>query len=226
MTTLLAVETSSEACSVALSVDEGISERIELAPRMHAELILPFVRSLLDEAGLDIGDLDAIAFGRGPGSFTSLRIGIGAVQGLAWGAELPVVPVSSLAAVAQQVVTREGVRIVVAMDARMSEIYTCTYETDESGLVRQLDQEVVCPPADLNLGNPGAYTGAGNGWLQYPELVSLAGQLDQMLPDVWPTASAVCQLAGDWLKQNNALPAAQAQPVYIRNQVAQKPPRI
>jgi len=107
---ILAIETSAEACSVALAVDDEIEERFELAPMRHAELLLPFVRELLSRAEQPLAGLDAIAFGRGPGSFTSLRIGIGVVQGLAWGADIPVVPVSSLASAAQDAAERAEAR--------------------------------------------------------------------------------------------------------------------
>jgi len=136
MTKLLAVETSTEICSVALYSDGDCSEYYENAPMRHAELLLPAVQTLLDGAGLPLAGLDAIAFGRGPGSFTSLRIGIGVVQGLAWGAGLPVIPVSSLAAVAQAaiaVTTAEISTICVAMDARMQEVYTANFQRRDDG---------------------------------------------------------------------------------------------
>jgi tRNA threonylcarbamoyladenosine biosynthesis protein TsaB len=223
MKRLLAIETSSEACSAALSIDSEITERFELKPRMHAELLLPAIQSLMSGAELRLADLDAIAFGRGPGSFTSLRIGIGVVQGLAWGADLPVVPVSSLAAVAQQAAGMGASRISVAMDARMGEVYCCSYAPGESGIVEALQQERVCPPADSVTGDTAGLSFAGNGFERYPELHHLAHESENAWLDLWPRASAVCLLAVDWLKSNQALPAAQAQPVYIRNKVAEKP---
>ncbi len=124
----------------------------EHAPMRHAELLLPAIRSLLDEAGLPLADLDAIAFGRGPGSFTSLRIGIGVVQGLAWGAGLPVVPVSSLAAVAQEAFELSGSRVqsvCVAMDARMNEVYTADFHCASGDYVEAAGEERVCPPGEV-----------------------------------------------------------------------------
>jgi tRNA threonylcarbamoyladenosine biosynthesis protein TsaB len=224
---LLSIETSAESCSVALSISGETLEKFEHAPRRHAELILPMVRSLLGEAEWTLGQLDGIAFGRGPGSFTSLRIGIGVVQGLAWGADLPVVPVSSLAAVAQAAVERglpSGVcRICVAMDARMQEVYSTDFEMDADGYVLPLAGERVCPPSDVHPEQPGGVCAAGNGFEVYPELVELAEAMNICLPDCWPRASAVSRLANRWLESNKPLPAEQAQPVYIRNQVAVKP---
>jgi tRNA threonylcarbamoyladenosine biosynthesis protein TsaB len=225
MVKLLAIETSSEACSAALSYDGSIREQFELAPRGHAELILPMVRSLLAEAELALGAVDAIAFGRGPGSFTSLRIGIGVVQGLAWGAGLPVVPISSLAATAQAAHEQEqGIpRICVAMDARMQEVYCADFKVGANGLVDLDSKEQACSPAAVRVDEPWLVCGAGNGFERYPELGQLGTSLALCLPDCWPLAGAVCRLAAEWLKHHHPVPAAQAQPVYIRDKVADKP---
>jgi tRNA threonylcarbamoyladenosine biosynthesis protein TsaB len=227
MNRLLSIETSAEACSVALSIDGNTREKFERAPRRHAELILPMVRSLLGDAALVLGQLDCIAFGRGPGSFTSLRIGIGVVQGLAWGADLPVVPVSSLAAVAQAAVDRglpPGIcRVCVAMDARMQEVYTSNFEVDVDGFVIPSGEELVCPPGKVCTEDAAGVCAAGNGLEIYPELEKLAGELGHCMPDCWPRAGAVSRLASRWLENNKPLRAEQAQPVYIRNQVAIKP---
>lgn len=227
MNKLLSIETSAESCSVALSIGKNSWEKFEHAPRRHAELILPMVSSLLAEAELALGQLDGIAFGRGPGSFTSLRIGIGVVQGLAWGADLPVVPVSSLAAVAQAAIERglpPGVgRICVAMDARMQEVYTADFEVDVDGFVIPASEERVCPPGDVCTEDAAGVCAAGNGFEVYPELEKLAGELGFYLPDCWPRAGVISRLAARWLESNKPLPAAQAQPVYIRNKVAIKP---
>jgi tRNA threonylcarbamoyladenosine biosynthesis protein TsaB len=224
---LLSIETSAESCSVALSIGQNTREKFEYAPRRHAELILPMVGSLLADAELALGQLDGIAFGRGPGSFTSLRIGIGVVQGLAWGADLPVVPVSSLAAVAQAALEQgasPGVRrVCVAMDARMQEVYTANFEVDAEGLAVLSGEEQVCPPGDVCTEDTAGVCAAGNGFEVYPELAKLAGKLGLYLPDCWPRAGAISRLAAKWLENNQPLPAAQAQPVYIRNQVAIKP---
>jgi tRNA threonylcarbamoyladenosine biosynthesis protein TsaB len=224
---LLSIETSAESCTVALSIGKNSWEKFEHAPRRHAELILPMVSSLLAEAELALGQLDGIAFGRGPGSFTSLRIGIGVVQGLAWGADLPVVPVSSLAAVAQAALERglpPGVRrICVAMDARMQEVYTADFEVDVDGFVIPASEERVSPPGDVCTEDAAGVCAAGNGFEVYPELEKLAGELGLYLPDCWPRAGVISRLAARWLENNEPLPAAQAQPVYIRNKVANKP---
>lgn len=227
MNRLLSIETSAETCSVSLHIGADTREEFEHAPRRHAELILPMVRSLLGEAELAIGQLDCIAFGRGPGSFTSLRIGIGVVQGLAWGADLPVVPVSSLAAVAQAALegaSSPGIRrVCVAMDARMQEVYTASFETDMDGFVILSGEEQVCSPAKVRPQRASGAGAAGNGFGVYPELEELAGKMEFCAPDCWPRAGVVGRLAFRWLEDNDPLPAARAQPVYIRNQVASKP---
>jgi tRNA threonylcarbamoyladenosine biosynthesis protein TsaB len=227
VTDLLAIETSGEACSVALQHDGRMHSFFELAPMRHAELLLPAVQTLLDASGLALGNLDAIAFGRGPGSFTSLRIGIGVVQGLAWAAELPVVPVSSLATVAQQAAdsSKSGVSsICVAVDARMQEVYTANFRIGGNGIVALAGEERVCEPGRVcGALEGGPWIAAGNGFELFDELDQLAAGASDCLPGIRPRAETVCKLALDWLSRNEPLPAGWAQPVYVRNQVASKP---
>lgn len=228
MTRILAIETSAEACSVALNDGEVIAEHFAHAPMQHAELILPYVTGLLDQADWRMKDLDVIAFGRGPGSFTSLRIGIGVVQGLAWGAELGVVPVSSLQVVAQMAVRDESQTqpqqdyVLVAMDARMGEVFHAGYRVDDESWVVADTDETVSPPEQLKAPGNGLFIAAGNGFARYDALTSLGNRAQRCMPDVWPRASMVLELAQRWLQQNEALPPEMAQPVYIRNDVALK----
>ncbi|MGH8034859.1 MAG: tRNA (adenosine(37)-N6)-threonylcarbamoyltransferase complex dimerization subunit type 1 TsaB, partial [Lysobacterales bacterium] len=212
MQPLLAIETSSEACSVALSVAGETRLRHELVPLRHAERVLPCVRSLLAEAGIRLADLHAIAFGQGPGSFTSLRIGIGVVQGLAWGGDVPVVPVSSLAAAAQTALVREAEvnpailtglpgshHILVALDARMNEAFHCSYEISAEGLVHELEDERVSSPAQVNAPGASWILAAGNGFERYPELQRLGERFNRVRPETVPSAAAVITLAQYWL---------------------------
>lgn len=236
MQTLLAIDTSSEACSVALGVGAEIREQHTVAPLEHAERLLPAVNSLLAEAGIRLGDLDAIAFGQGPGSFTSLRIGIGVVQGLAWGADVPVIPVSSLAAAAQAALAAEAAlspaifqqsagshQILVALDARMSEVFHCRFAISPEGLVEALESERVSPPSAVTFPDAAWVLGAGNGFERYPVLRDLGTRLNNLRPGILPSAAAVITLAQHWLLSHSPLPAVAAQPVYVRNQVADKP---
>lgn len=226
MAKLLAIETSSESCSVALSLDGESMEVHEHAPMRHAELLLPAVSRLLGEAGLPIAALDAIAFGRGPGSFTSLRIGIGVVQGLAWAADLPVVPCSSLAAVAQAAIDLTGAgsgRVCVALDARMQEVFTAEFVCGPGGLAEAASAERVCAPSVLAHEATTPFVAAGNGFERFAELKDMAETAVACYPDLWPHAAVVARLALAWLEHHQPLPPALAQPVYIRNNVAVKP---
>jgi tRNA threonylcarbamoyladenosine biosynthesis protein TsaB len=228
MNRLLAIDTSSEACSLALQADGGVLEYHEHAPLKHAELLLPAVQQLLANAGLQLSALDAIAFGRGPGSFTSLRIGIGVVQGLAWAAGLPVVPVSSLAALALeagQQAARDEALIRVAVDARMQEVFTADYAWHD-GWPELRGEERVCAPGNAaeapeSSGRP--LLVVGNGFERFPELEPLGRAADASYPDLWPRATMILRLGERWLQSHDPLPAARAQPVYIRDKVAEKP---
>ncbi|WP_417565875.1 tRNA (adenosine(37)-N6)-threonylcarbamoyltransferase complex dimerization subunit type 1 TsaB [Marinobacter sp.] len=224
---LLALDTSSEGCSAALLVDGEITERFELAPRGHTRLLMPMVRELLLAQGLVPTDLDALAFACGPGSFTGLRIATGVVQGLAWGLGIPVVPVSSLEAVALGAIETldisENSGIAVAFDARMGEVYWGCFEC-RAGLPVLLGEERVYPPANVILpSGPGFWFGVGQGW-QYRSAMpsAITGQVEILDEGLVLRASWVARLAAIGFQQGKAVPAEQAQPVYIRDEVAWK----
>lgn len=218
---LLLIDTAFESCLVGLSMDGELKQRFTLEPRAHAEHLLPWVQALLDEAGTGLNALDGIAFGRGPGGFTSLRLGISTVQGLAWGADLGVIPVSSLQLVAQSAALGEGEQALVAMDARMGEVYTGRFAADK-GLMTAHGVEAVCAPEAVETGSWGTFTGVGTGFERYAPLQHLPG-LAATKPECWPNARAMLQLAEAWLGEHQALAAELAQPVYIRDKVAKKP---
>lgn len=219
---LLAIETATETVSVALCINGETVERYEHAPRQHAELLLPWIKQLLAEAEIGFGALDAIAFSRGPGSFTSLRIGIGVVQGLAWASDLPVIPVSSLAATAQSALTEGISSALIALDARMNEVFTGTFEANSDNIMMPVSAERVCAPTDVQAPQNDDFYGVGIGFERYVELEQLSQQLLGVRTDIWPKASSVISLAQHWLLSNTALPAEQAQPVYLRDNIAKK----
>lgn len=219
---ILAIETATESCSVALEVGGQVWQRYQHAPRQHAELLLPWVQELLREAGIGFEDIDVVAFSQGPGSFTSVRIGIGVVQGIAWAADCPVVPVSSLAATAQ-VAAEQGVETaLVALDARMGEVFTGLYRLGDKGVMILDGEEQVCPPDTVQVPSDNQVCGVGIGFDRYPDLCSQREQLAGVKADVWPQAQAVLKIAKIWLSERPPLPAEQAQPVYLRDNVAKK----
>jgi tRNA threonylcarbamoyladenosine biosynthesis protein TsaB len=220
---LLAIETATETCSVALAINGEVLEHYQHAPRQHAELLLPWVEQLMAEAGIGFSALDAIAFSRGPGSFTSLRIGIGVVQGLAWASDRPVIPVSSLAATAQTAVNHGITSALVALDARMNEVFTCTFKANDNKIMIPTSKEMVCSPKDIQLSDDEMF-GIGIGFDRYKALDVFTERLTGIQSNIWPKASSVLQLAQEWLKTHEPLTSAQAQPVYLRNNVAKKQP--
>jgi len=223
---LLAIETATEACSAALCCGDDVLARFELAPRRHADLILTMCSGLLSAAGLSPSQLDAVAFGRGPGSFTGLRIAAGTVLGIAFGLDLPVVPVSTLGAMAQGAIAeRNAHRVLCALDARMEEVYWGAYEKDEDGLARAVGEELVCPPGRVPVPAGGEYYGVGSGWKTYGESLrehTGPGNLLGVEEDRFPDARYVLPLALDRFRRGDAVPVEQAQPVYLRDNVAKK----
>ena len=205
-----------------MRVGDSVELRRDITRRGHAGLILPMIDSLLRAADLRLRDLDGIAFGQGPGSFTGLRIAAGVAQGLALGVELPVVGVSSLAAVGEQVPAAIGERILVCNDARMSEIYLGCFRRDEVGVLRSLAAEIAVRPEDIPLGMQTAHA-AGNGLVAYPELAErLRSRSVKLHEGLFPQADAVASLSIAEFAAGKGQPAWEAQPVYVRDHVVQR----
>jgi tRNA threonylcarbamoyladenosine biosynthesis protein TsaB len=219
MTTLLALDTATEACSVALLHDGKITTHYEVIPRLHAQKLLPMIKELLAGSGIGLSALDAIAFGRGPGAFTGVRIAIGVVQGLAFGLDRLVLPVSNLAVLAQRALREQGAtQVAAAIDARMDEVYWGCYR-EVAGEMRLAGEEAVMPPerAALPVDASGEWFGAGTGW-GYAERIPVAvsGQDALMLPH----AQDLLTLATFAWQRGEAIVADEAQPVYLRDKVA------
>lgn len=227
---ILAIDTSSEACSVALCTGADNLFRHTDQPRKHAELVLPMVEALLAEAGLTLTDLDAIAFGQGPGAFTGLRIAAGMVQGLAFGAGLPVIAVSSLAVLAHRSWRELGWGLChAALDARMGEVYWGSYRILGEGVVELQGIECVCKPEAVathaGIEAENGWCGAGTGW-SYQKLLELGtGPLQHCQPSLLPHGLDLLALAQTGFTAGEMISAEQVVPVYLRNNVAAKSSR-
>ncbi len=217
---ILAFDTSSEYCSIALLLERDIRSEEVLAGQRHSELVLPMVSRMLDEAGLTLAQLDGIAFGAGPGSFTGLRIACGIAQGLAFGAGLPVIGISTLEALAQQA---GGTQVVAALDARMHEIYHAAYRKvlDEWQVV---SEPALCLPQNAPLVPEQDWTGCGSGFDIYSEVLRTRyeGYLNHIVSGVRPDARAMARLAAPRFSRGQGVDPADAAPLYIRNKVALK----
>lgn len=221
---LIAIETATEACSCALFLDGVCEEIYHVAPRRHAELILPMVSKLLAAAELVLDQLDGIAFGRGPGAFTGVRIAAGVAQGLAFGADLPVAPVSTLQALAQGVYRTNGAtQVLTALDARMGELYWGAYRIDERQRAAALVEDSITSADQIPIPNGEEWLGVGSGWQTYGrELSERVGKaLRDQLPDRFPQAQDVAMLGADVIAAGKGLSAQQALPLYLRNRVAE-----
>jgi tRNA threonylcarbamoyladenosine biosynthesis protein TsaB len=228
---LLALDTATENCSVALWIDGQIEAVEQEVGRGHAELILPMIESSLAAAQLRLSDLDALAVGRGPGGFTGVRLGISVAQGLAFGAGLPVVAVSDLRAIAQRVFERDASasRCLVCADARMREVYRGEFRRDAAGLADSAAApvEAVLPPSAVQLRAEAGLVLAGRGFRASPELRERA--LATGLPlfdELLPGAAQIARLAVADALHGGAQPAALLRPVYLRDRVAEPAARI
>ncbi|MBM4208036.1 MAG: tRNA (adenosine(37)-N6)-threonylcarbamoyltransferase complex dimerization subunit type 1 TsaB [Gammaproteobacteria bacterium] len=221
---LLAIDTATEACSAALAINGEIHELYEFAANRHSKLILPMVDRLMSEAGLKPNDLDALAFGCGPGSFTGIRIATGVIQGIAYALDLPVVPVSNLASLAQGFFDNNSEDIAfVAADARMDEIYWGVYQRNSKGFAELISQETVTPPEQIEFPELTG-VGIGTGWLKHSEmlLMRLEQRIIRYENHNLPRASAIAKLGLKGFKQGHTVLAEHALPVYLRDKVAKK----
>jgi tRNA threonylcarbamoyladenosine biosynthesis protein TsaB len=215
---LLALDTSTEQLSLALSVAGKMTVSDQLVGNASSQHVLPQIQSLLTEANIKLADLDGIAFGAGPGSFTGVRIAAGVTQGLAFGASLPVVSVSTLLALAEA----SGVdKVITCLDARMGEVYHAAYEKEDGAWVEVMGP-TVCKPEFVPAMTGHDWVGVGSGWKTYPEPLSAVyeGQLSAMQPNLMPSAKAIVTLAKPVFTRGEALPASEAMPLYVRNRVA------
>ena len=246
---ILAVDTATEACSAALRIGEETIERFEVLGRGHAERLLPMVQEVLAEGGVALSALDAIAFGRGPGSFTGLRIGAGVTQGLAFGAWLRVVPVSDLAALASRAAIASGHdQVLACLDARMAQVYWAAYDCADPAVPRALTPEAVANPEDVWLprkgdipillsgsdGTPAAaqemgkqecplFLGAGHGFSAYPALHTMLGErLAGFDASLLPHAREIALIASVAVARGEGVDPELAVPVYLRDEVAHR----
>lgn len=219
---LLALDTSSDACSCALQIDHEILSFEEIAPRRHADLILEMIDRLFVESGISPTQLDAIAFGRGPGSFTGIRIATGVTQGIAFGLQLPVIPVSTLAVLAQGAFHKNPQcnHALVAIDARMSEVYWGEYQINQN-LMQLIGEEIVCKPDNVPPQKIQQYYGVGCGWKTYHEILQnhFKEGLLEIIDAPYPFAKNMLPLASNAFENKQYVSVENALPVYLRNQV-------
>lgn len=224
---LLAIDAATEACSVALSVDNEIFQRYVVDPHGHAQRLLAMVDEVLNEAEVSLRSLDAIAFDRGPGSFTGVRIGTSVTQGLAFGADLPVIPISSLATIAQGAWWESGqTQVLSVIDARMGEVYWGYYQSNEGIMALQGEEHVT--KAETITPARGEWYGAGTGWHAYQAILESTMQAKCVGVDTQrlPSAVDILSLAKPRFEASEYVAADQALPTYLRNEVAKKQTRV
>lgn len=222
----IAIDASTEACSVALYLDGQVFSKFDLCPQSHSVVLLPMIDALLQEHKVALTDLDGLIYGQGPGSFTGVRIGIGVAQGLAFGANLQTVGVSTLQAMAQQAYEDEGqANVFAAIDARMSEIYAGHYQLAENGLMALNGEEVNVQPAEVSSRLTDISSNCfmvGTGFDTYTEALqgfSVTGASPSIL---YPNAKAMLAIGIEKFKQGLEKPAEEAQPVYVRDTISWK----
>ncbi|MGB1297346.1 MAG: tRNA (adenosine(37)-N6)-threonylcarbamoyltransferase complex dimerization subunit type 1 TsaB [Psychrobium sp.] len=216
----LIIDTSTEACSVAVVNGDKVIHQQDVTPRSHTKMVLPMVDNMLNEAKLTLADLDAIAWGRGPGSFTGVRIGTGIMQGLALGADKPVIGISTLATMAQQAMDEANAQqVIAAIDARMGEVYWGVFKNVD-GIATLIGEEIVIKPEliDASILNQAQYVAVGTAWDAYPALCELAS-ITVNNDILYPSSHAMAPLVKAAFDNSEAVDVDQASPVYVRDTV-------
>jgi tRNA threonylcarbamoyladenosine biosynthesis protein TsaB len=217
---VLALDTATEACSVALLTNQGLSGQWAEVGRGHAEQILGMVETVLADGGVSLSMLDGIAASIGPGAFTGVRISVSVAQGLAFGAGLPVVPITTLEALALQAMDESTHQALACLDARMGEVYWGCFATDSARGVAALGSLTVGPPAQVMFPAAGRYRGIGRGFAAYPALTQLAGIDPQVRAGALPDARHMARLGALRLAAGESMDPAELQPRYLRDKVA------
>ena len=222
MPTILAIDLSTEACAVGLLYQNSMHEFFEVAPRRHAELVITVVDGLLVNAGITLKQVDAIAFGCGPGSFMGVRTATAVAQGLAFGGDCPVIPVSTLQTLAQTIYEKNQADYVLAgWDARMGEIYWGAYRLGENGLMQSVIRDRLDKPAGIEI-TQNRWLAAGNAWKIYDSQLPprVKNQFFSVESDAYPHAQAMLTIARERYNSGALFPPEKAEPVYLRDKVA------
>ncbi len=223
MATIIALDTATDACSVALQHNNAVFKRFQIAPRQHASLVLNLIDEIRSEAGIQLSEVDAIAVGQGPGSFMGVRIAVGIAQGLAYGIGVSVIPISTLQALAQAAHDRHHAQnILPAWDARMDECYWGAYKADEAGLMQPIQADGLLAPADILAPDEQQWLAVGNAWQTYRDQlthVQKAANVDFAEKD-YPDAKAMLKLAENCYANNQLKSPQDVEPAYLRNNVA------
>lgn len=223
---ILAIETATEACSCAINHEGVISEKFVLAPQRHADLILPMVDQLLAENAMTLSMMDAIAFGAGPGAFMGVRIATGVAQGLGYALDIPLIPISTLQSLAQ--IGYEATKnptILAGWDAKMAAIYWGIYRVDAQGLMQSIVADRLTFPAEVQLPVDQSWLAVGNAWQVYQQELpwSFASHAVEPRTDLHPHAATIARLAAAcYVAGGRLLRADEAEPIYLRNEVAKK----
>lgn len=218
---ILAFDTSTNACTVALQCGEQVYQRFEVAPRRHTELLLPMIDALIKEAGIETEQLDVIGYGHGPGSFMGVRLATGIAQGIGFATNAPLVPISTLQTLAQSAHQKFGSEAVLAAwDARMSEMYIGSYGLADQGLMKPIKADMLIQPEQVDV-DSGEWLAVGNAWAEYESRIpkQVYEKIKKTDSELFPQAIAMLPIIQEYFQGNQVVEAVTALPLYLRNDV-------